>query len=212
MDSGNSDNMYIISSADAESLANSAQALGVSNSWSTPQSDTWTTYHSAEFLVADQHGMTYQGGLQGGWTHPTGCSPLIAAQYMQIAADLRAQQTAHKGKTDIGHYTSQHAAQLAANGIRNSQAMIASINRQSCNSGSIQQQQQLHQLHQLHQQQQQQQDYFNQAAILTLKSEQASIERQIQSSKNTYQIRELEIKLSGSRTRERILLESQNRR
>lgn len=136
MDSlGNSD-MYFISSAGAESLANSAQALGVSNSWSTPQSDTWSTYKSAEFLVGDQHGMTYQGGLKGGWTHPTNGNPLTAAQYMQISADLRAQQTAHKGKTDICHATSQNAAQLAANGIMRAQATIASINRQPCNSGS----------------------------------------------------------------------------
>jgi hypothetical protein len=209
MDSGNCD--FFISSAGAESLANSAQALGVSNSsYSTSQSDTWSTYKSAEFLAGDQHGMTYQGGLKGGWTHPTNGNPLTAAQYMQISADLRAQQTAHKGKTDIGHYTSQHAAQLAANGIRSVQSTIASINYQPCNSGSYQQQQQ-HQQHQLHQLQQQEQNYFNQAAILNLKSEQASIERQIQSSQNTYQIRELEIKLSGLRTRES-MLESQNRR
>jgi len=135
MDSGNSD--YIISSADAEALANSAQALGVSNSsYSTSQSDTWSTYKCAEFLAQDEHGMTYQGGLQGGWTHPTTGNPLTAAQYMQISADLRAQQTAYKGKTDIGHANSQYTAQLAANGIRNTQAMIASINRQPCNSGS----------------------------------------------------------------------------
>jgi len=135
MDSGNCG--YFISSSDAESLANSAQALGVSNSsYSTSQSDTYSTYKSAEFLAQDQHGMTYQGGLQGGWTHPITGNALTAAQYMQISADLRGQQTAHKGKTDIGHANSQYTAQLVANGIRNSQAMIASINRQPCNSGS----------------------------------------------------------------------------
>jgi len=202
MDSGNSDNMYFISSSDAESLANSAQALGVSNSsYSTSQSDTWSTYKSAEFLAGDQHGMTYQGGLQGGWTHPTNGNPLTAAQYMQISADLRAQQTAHKGKTDIGHYTSQHAAQLAANGIRNSQAMIASINRQPCNSGSYQQQQQ----------QQQQQNYFNNMRLSNLQSEQVDIKRQIENSQNTFQKRELQNKLDGLRVSE-LSLERQMRR
>ena len=204
MDSlGNSD-MYFISSADAESLANSAQALGVSNSYTTSQSDAHSTYHSAEFLAQSNHGMTYQGGINGGWTHPT-CSPLIAAAYMQASADLRAQTNSYHGGADRGHATAQYTAQLAANGIRNTQATIASINRQSCNSGSIQQQQQLHQ------QQQQLQNYFNEAAIINLQSEQESIKRQIQSSQNTYQKRELENKLSGLRMRES-MLESQNRR
>jgi hypothetical protein len=203
MDSGNSD--YIISSADAEALANSAQALGVSNSsYSTSQSDTWSTYKCAEFLAQDEHGMTYQGGLQGGWTHPTTGNPLTAAQYMQISADLRAQQTAYKGKTDIGHANSQYTAQLAANGIRNSQAMIASINRQPCNSGSYQQQQQ-------HQQEQQQQNYFNNMRLSNLQSEQVDIRRQIENSQNTFQKRELENKLSGLRVSE-LSLERQMRR
>ena len=209
MDSGNCG--YFISSSDAESLANSAQALGVSNSsYSTSQSDTYSTYKSAEFLAQDQHGMTYQGGLKGGWTHPTTGNPLTAAQYMQISADLRGQQTAHKGKTDIGHANSQYTAQLAANGIRNSQATIASINRQPCNSGSIQQQQQQEQ------QQQQQQNYqlqnnFNKMALSNLQSEQVDIRRQIQNSQNTFQKQELENKLSGLRMRE-IGLERQMRR
>jgi hypothetical protein len=210
MDSGNSD-MYFISSAGAESLANSAQALGVSNSYTTSQSDAHSTYKGAEFLAQSEHGMTYQGGFNGGWTHPTGCSPLIAAAYMQASADLRGQTNSYHGGADRGHANSQYTAQLAANGIRNTQAMIASINRQPCNSGSIQQQQQQQLQYQLQQQQQQQQNYFNQAAILSLKSEQASIERQIQSSQNTFQKRELENKLSGLRVRES-MLESQNRR
>jgi hypothetical protein len=50
---------FIISSSDAESLANSAQALGVSNSYTTSQSDTYSTYKSAEFLAQSDHGMTY---------------------------------------------------------------------------------------------------------------------------------------------------------
>ena len=128
---------FFISSSDAESLANSAQALGVSNSsYSTSQSDTYSTYKSAEFLAQDQHGMTYQGGFQGGWTHPTTGNPLTAAQYMQISADLRGQQTAYKGRTDLGHANSQYTAQLVANGIRNVQGTIASINHQPCNSSS----------------------------------------------------------------------------
>jgi len=201
MDSGNSD--FFISSAGAESLANSAQALGVSNSsYSTSHSDTWSTYKSAEFLAGDQHGMTYQGGLKGGWTHPTNGNPLTAAQYMQISADLRAQQTAHKGKTDIGHYTSQHAAQLAANGIRSVQSTIASINYQPCNSGSYQQQQQ---------QQQQQQNYFNNMRLSNLQSEQVDIRRQIQNSQNTFQKQELQNKLDGLRVSE-LSLERQMRR
>ena len=198
MDSGNCG--YFISSADAESLEKSAQALGVSNSsYSTSQSDTWSTYKSAEFLAGDEHGMTYQGGLKGGWTHPTTGNPLTAAQYMQISADLRAQQTAHKGKTDIGHATSQHAAQLAANGIRSVQAMIESINRQPCNSGSYQQQQQQQQQNYL-------QDNFNKMALSNNQSEQDYIRRQIQDSKYPGQKQELENKLSGLRQRE-IMLE-----
>ena len=200
MDSGNSD--FFISSAGAESLANSAQALGVSNSWSTPQSDTWSTYKSAEFLVGDQHGMTYQGGLQGGWTHPTGCSPLIAAQYMQIAADLRAQQTAHKGKTDIGHYTSQHAAQLAANGIRNSQAMIESINRQPCNSGSYQQAYQ--------QQVCQQQKQFHESQINSLNDEEQQLRFRIQNAKGGRHQDELQNKLDHNRYKKDLLERRKN--
>jgi hypothetical protein len=199
MDSGNCG--YFISSSDAESLANSAQALGVSNSYSTSQSDTWSTYKCAEFLAQDEHGMTYQGGLHGGWTHPTNGNPLTAAQYMQISADLRAQQTAHKGKTDIGHANSQYTAQLAANSIRNSQAMIASINRQPCNSGSYQQQQQ----------QQPQQNYFNNMRLSNLQSEQVDIRRQIENSQNTFQKRELQNKLDGLRVSE-LSLERQMRR
>jgi hypothetical protein len=133
MDSGNCD--FFISSAGAESLANSAQALGVSNSsYSTSQSDAHSTYHSAEFLAQSNHGMTYQGGINGGWTHPTTGNPLTAAQYMQVSADLRAQTNRYHGGADRGHATAQYTAQLAANGIRNSQAMIESINRQPCNS------------------------------------------------------------------------------
>lgn len=190
MDSENS-GLYIISSADAESLANSAQALGVSNSsYSTSQSDAYSTYKCAEFLAQDEHGMTYQGGFQGGWTYPTTGDPLTAATYMQISADLRAQQTAYKGRTDPGHANSQYTAQLAANSIRNTQAMIASINRQSCNSGSIQQQQQ-------YQQQQQQQNYFNNMRLSNIQSEQDAIRCQIRDSQNFYQKQELQNKLDG---------------
>ena len=207
MDSENS-GLYFISSADAEFLANSAQALGVSNSgvsnssYSTSKSDTWSTYKSAEFLAQDEHGMTYQGGLQGGWTHPTTGNPLTAATYMQISADLRAQQTAYKGRTDPGHANSQYTAQLVANGIRNSQAMIASINRQPCNSGSYQQDYQ----------QQQQQNYiqndFNKMRLSNLQSEQVDIRYQIQNSQNAFQKQELQNKLDGLRVSE-IVLERQ---
>jgi hypothetical protein len=195
MDSGNGD--FFISSADAEFLANSAQALGVSNSsYSTSQSDAYSTYKSAEFLAQDEHGMTYQGGFQGGWTYPTTGDPLTAATYMQISADLRAQQTAYKGRTDPGHANSQYTAQLAANSIRNTQAMIASINRQSCNSGSIQQQQQQQQYLQ-EQQQQQEQNFINNMRLSNIQSEQDSIRRQIRDSQNFYQKQELQNKLDG---------------
>ena len=198
MDSGNCG--YFISSADAESLEKSAQALGVSNSsYSTSQSDTWSTYKSAEFLAQNDHGMTYQGGINGGWTHPTNGNPLTAAEYMQISADLRAQTNAYHGGADRGHATAQYTAQLAANGIRNSQAMIASINRQPCNSGSYQQQQQQQQQNYL-------QDNFNKKALSNNQSEQDYIRRQIQDSKYPGQKQELENKLSGLRQRE-IMLE-----
>lgn len=197
MDSGNSD-MYFISSADAESLANSAQALGVSNSsYSTSQSDAYSTYKCAEFLAQDQHGMTYQGGFQGGWTHPTSGNPLTAAQYMQISADLRAQQTAYKGRTDPGHANSQYTAQLVANGIRNSQAMIASINRQPCNSGSYQQSYQ--------QQTCQQQKQFHESQINSLEYEEQQLRFQIQNAKGGRYQDELQNKLDNNRYKKDLL-------
>ena len=89
---------------------------------------------NAEFLAEADLGMTFQGGINGGWTYPTS-DPKLAAQYMQVSADLRAQMNSYHGGADKGHVTSQHAAQLAANGIRNTQLQLESINRQSCISG-----------------------------------------------------------------------------
>jgi hypothetical protein len=91
----------------------------------------------AEDLARSDHGMTYQGGINGGWTHPTTGNPLTAAAYMQVSADLRSQTNSYYGSADRGHATAQHTAQLAANGIRSVQSTIASINYQPCNSASI---------------------------------------------------------------------------
>ena len=110
---------------------------GNSDPYMVSQSEAHSTYHTAEYLAQTDHGMRYQGGINGGWTHPITGNPLTAATYMQVSADLRAQTNAYHGGADRGHATAQHAAQLVANGIRNVQATISSINYQPCNSYTI---------------------------------------------------------------------------
>ena len=110
---------------------------GNSDPYMVSQSDAHSTYHTAEYLAQNDHGMMYKGGIHGGWTHPITGNPLTAAAYMQVSADLRAQTNAYHGGADPGHAAAQHAAQLAANGIRNVQSTIASINYQPCNSSTV---------------------------------------------------------------------------
>ena len=175
---------------------------GNSDPYMTSQSNAHSTYHTAEYLAQNDHGMTFQGGINGGWTHPTSGNPLTAATYMQVSADLRAQTNSYHGGADRGHATAQHAAQLAANGIRSVQATIASINYQPCNSGSYQQAYQ----------QQQQQNELQQRLTNNLQSEYDSVKNQMQNSQNTWQKQELQNKLSGIRVRQLVLERSQNQR
>jgi hypothetical protein len=121
---------------------------------------------------------------------------------MQISADLRAQQTAYKGRTDPGHANSQYTAQLVANGIRNSQAMIASINRQPCNSGSYQQD---YQQQTCQQQTYQQQKQFHESQINSLDYEEQQLRFQIQNAKGGRHQDELQNKLDHNRYKKDLL-------
>jgi hypothetical protein len=109
---------------------------GNSDSYQVPQVYANSFYHEAENLARSDHGMSYQGGINGGWTHPTKGDPLAAAELMQVSADLRQQSINYYNNADRGHVTAQQAAQLAANGIRGVQALVSSINPQQDNSGS----------------------------------------------------------------------------
>ena len=177
---------------------------GNSDPYMTSQSNAHSTYHTAEYLAQSNHGMTFQGGINGGWTHPTSGNPLTAATYMQVSADLRAQTNSYHGGADRGHATAQHAAQLAANGIRSVQATIASINYQPCNSGSYQQ------AYQQQQQQNELQFRFNESRANSLKSEEVYVRNQMQNSQNTFQKQELQNKLDGIRMKQISLERSQN--
>jgi len=177
---------------------------GNSDPYMTSQLNAHSTYHTAEYLAQNDHGMTFQGGINGGWTHPTSGNPLTAATYMQVSADLRAQTNSYHGGADRGHATAQHAAQLAANGIRSVQATIASINYQPCNSGSYQQ------AYQQQQKQNELQFRFNESQTNSLKSEEVYVRHQMQNSQNTFQKQELQNKLDGIRMKQISLERSQN--
>jgi hypothetical protein len=103
-----------------------------SDSYSVPQGEAWTTYHSAEALAEADHGMEYIGGVGGFWTNPVSGNPAEAAQLMQISADLRCQSIVHKGgNPDPGHLSSFLAAQEAVHRISSGSYVIPDTTIQS---------------------------------------------------------------------------------
>ncbi len=103
-----------------------------SDSYSVPQGEAWSTYHSAEALAEADHGMEYIGGVGGFWTNPVSGNPAEAAQLMQISADLRCQSIVHKGgNPDPGHLSSFLAAQEAAHRISSGNYTIPDTTIQS---------------------------------------------------------------------------------